>query len=193
MVAAGGNPWYAFTVMEKAVMMNIEQKKAIVAEVAEVAERAPSAIAVEYSGLNVAEMTELRRSARAAGIYLKVVRNTLARRALEGTRFDCMRDELVGPLLLAFANDEPGSAAKVIRDFSKTNEKLVVKLISLDGRLLAAADLEKVASIPSLDQARAMLLGLLQAPMGKFLRVLSEPQAKFARLVAARRDQQKAA
>ena len=101
-------------------MMNIEQKKAIVAEVAEVAERAPSAIAVEYSGLNVAEMTELRRSARAAGIYLKVVRNTLARRALEGTRFDCMRDELVGPLLLAFANDEPGSAAKVIRDFSTT-------------------------------------------------------------------------
>ena len=174
-------------------MLNLEQKKAIVSEVAEVAEKAPSAIAAEYTGLNVAEMTELRQTARAAGIYLKVVRNTLARRALEGTRFECMRDELVGPLLLAFSNEEPGSAAKVIRDFAKSNEKLVVKLISLDGKLLLATDLEKVASIPSLDQARAMLLGLLQAPLGKFVRVLNEPGAKFARVLAARRDQQQAA
>ena len=173
--------------------MNIEQKKAIVSEVAKVADTAPTAIAAEYIGLNVAEMTELRRSARAAGVYLKVVRNTLARRALEGTKFDCMREELTGPLLLAFSNEEPGSAAKIIRDFSKTNEKLVVKLISLDGKLLAASDLERVANIPSLEQARSMLLGLLQAPMGKFVRLLAEPEAKFARLLAARRDQQQAA
>ena len=173
--------------------MNIEQKKAIVDEVAKIAGNAPTAIAAEYIGLNVAEMTELRRSARAAGVYLKVVRNTLARRALEGTKFDCMREELTGPLLLAFSNEEPGSAAKIIRDFSKNNEKLVVKLISLDGRLLAASDLERVANIPSLDQARSMLLGLLQAPMGKFLRLLSEPEGKFVRLLAARRDQQQAA
>lgn len=173
--------------------MNIEQKKAIVTEVAEIAGNAPTAIAAEYIGLNVAEMTELRRSARAAGVYLKVVRNTLARRALEGTKFDCMREELTGPLLLAFSNEEPGSAAKIIRDFSKSNEKLVVKLISLDGKLLAASDLERVANIPSLEQARSMLLGLLQAPMGKFLRLVSEPEAKFARLLAARRDQQQVA
>ncbi len=184
----------AVTVMEETVVsLNLEQKKAIVSEVAAIASEAPSAIAAEYIGLNVAEMTQLRRSAREADIYLKVVRNTLARRALEGTRFDCMREELVGPLLLAFSNDEPGSAAKVIRDFAKGNDRLVVKLISLDGKLLDAADLDRVANIPSLDQARAMLLGLMQAPMGKFVRVLSEPQGKFARLLAARRDQQQAA
>ena len=173
--------------------MNLEQKKAIVIEVAEVAESAPTAIAAEYAGLTVAELTDLRRSARAAGIYLKVVRNTLARRALAGTKFDCMRDSLKGPLLLAFSNAEPGSAAKVIRDFTKNNVKLVVKLISLDGKLLAASDLERVANIPSLNAARSMLLGLLQAPMAKFLRLLSEPEAKLARLLAARRDQQQAA
>ena len=170
--------------------LNIEQKKAIVTEIAGLAEKAPSAIAAEYTGLNVAEMTMLRQSARRAGIHLKVVRNTLARRAFEGTRFDCMRDALVGPLLLAFSNDEPGSAAKVFRDFSRDNDKLVVKLIALDGKLLNAADLEKVASIPSLDQARSMFLGLLQAPLARIVRVLSEPEAKFARLLAARRDQQ---
>lgn len=173
--------------------MKIEQKKAIVDEVAKIAGNAPTAIAAEYIGLNVAEMTELRRSARAAGVYLKVVRNTLARRALEGTKFDCMREELTGPLLLAFSNEEPGSAAKIIRDFSKSNEKLVVKLISLDGKLLTASDLERVANIPSLDQARSMLLGLFKAPMGKFLRLLSEPEAKFVRLLAAKRDQKQAA
>lgn len=174
-------------------MLTLERKKAIVSEVAEVAAKAPTAIAAEYTGLNVAEMTQLRKSAREAGIYLRVVRNTLARRALEGTRFDCMREELVGPLLLAFSNEEPGSAAKVIRSFSKGNDKLVVKLIAVDGKLRPASDIEQLASLPSLDEARAMLLGLLQAPMGRFVRVLSEPEAKFARLLGARRDQQQAA
>ena len=170
--------------------LTLEQKQAVVAEVAAAAAAAPAAIAAEYSGLNVAEMTELRRSARDAGIYLKVVRNTLSRRALEGTQFDCMRDTLTGPLLLAFSNEEPGSAAKVIRNFAKENEKLVVRLIALDGRLLDSTEIERVANLPSLDQARSMLLGLLQAPLGKFLRVLSEPEAKLLRLLDARRDQQ---
>lgn len=170
--------------------LTLEQKQAVVAEVAAVAAAAPAAIAAEYSGLNVAEMAELRRSARDAGIYLKVVRNTLARRALEGTQFDCMRDTLTGPLLLAFSNEEPGSAAKVIRTFAKENEKLVVRLIALDGQLLDSTEIERVANLPSLDQARSMLLGLLQAPLGKLLRVLSEPEAKFLRLLDARREQQ---
>ncbi len=170
--------------------LTLEQKQAVVAEVAAVAAAAPAVIAAEYSGLNVAQMTALRRSARDAGIYLRVVRNTLARRAFEGTQFDCMRSTLTGPLLLAFSNDEPGSAAKVIRDFAKENEKLVVRLISLDGRLLDSAEIESVANLPSLDQARSMLLGLLQAPLGKFLRVLSEPEAKLLRLLDARREQQ---
>ena len=170
--------------------LTLEQKQAVVAEVAAVAAAAPALIAAEYSGLNVAQMTALRRLARDAGIYLRVVRNTLARRAFEGTQFDCMRSTLTGPLLLAFSNDEPGSAAKVIRDFAKENEKLVVKLISLDGRLLDSAEIESVANLPSLDQARSRLLGLLQAPLGKVLRVLSEPEAKLLRLLDARREQQ---
>lgn len=173
--------------------LNLEQKKVIVGEIAEVAEQAPSAIAAEYIGLSVAEMTELRQNARNAGIYLRVVRNTLARRALEGTKFDCMREGLIGPLILAFSNEEPGSAARVIRDFAKDNEKLVAKLVSLDGNLLEAADLDRLASMPNLDEGRAMLLGLLQAPMSKMVRTLAEPGGKFARLLAARRDEQQAA
>ncbi|MFQ5660542.1 MAG: 50S ribosomal protein L10 [Gammaproteobacteria bacterium] len=173
--------------------LNLEQKKAIVNEVADMAAKAPTAIAAEYTGLDVTDMTHLRQSAREAGIYLKVVRNTLARRALADTKFDCMRDGLVGPLLLAFSNDEPGSAARVIRDFARSNNKLVVKLIAIEGKLLDNTEIERIADIPSLDQARAMFLGLLQAPLGKFVRLLSEPQAKFARLLAARRNQQQAA
>ncbi len=173
--------------------LTLEAKKAIVTKIAEVAAEAPSAIAAEYIGLTVTEMTELRKTAREAGIYLKVVRNTLARRALVDTRFECMRNDLFGPLLLAFSNDEPGSAARVIRDFAKTNNKLVVKLVALDGKLLEASDIERLANLPSLEQARSMFLGVLQAPLGKFVRVLAEPEAKFVRLLAAQRDKQQAA
>ena len=173
--------------------LSLEAKKVIVSEIASVAAEAPSAIAAEYIGLTVAEMTELRKTAREAGIYLKVVRNTLAQRAFENTNFECMRDGLVGPLLLAFSNEEPGSAARVIRNFAKGNEKLVVKLVALDGKLLEASELERLANLPSLEQARGMLLGVLQAPVAKFLRVLAEPEAKLVRLIAARRDQQQAA
>jgi large subunit ribosomal protein L10 len=175
------------------VSLTLEQKKAIVSEIAEVAATSPSAIAAEYIGLNVAEISQLRQSAREAGIYLKVVRNTLAKRALADTNFDCMRESLVGPLLLAFSNEEPGSAAKVIRDFRKENEKLVVKLVSTDGKLLDASALDSLANLPTLDGARSMLLGTLKAPMGKLVRVIAEPEAKFARLLAAKRDQQQAA
>ena len=173
--------------------LTLEQKQAIIAEVAAVAAKAPTAIAAEYSGLTVGQLTQLRQTARKSGIFLKVVRNTLARRALEGTPFECMRDGLVGPLLLAFSGEEPGAAAKIIRDFSKANDKLVVKLVAMDGRLLAASDIDRVANLPTLDQARSIFLGVLKAPLGKFVRVLAEPEAKFARVLAARRDQQQAA
>ena len=169
--------------------LNIDAKKAIVEEVANVAAEAPSAIAAEYIGLTVAEMTKLRVAAREAGVYLKVVRNTLARRAFENSNFDCMRDELVGPLVYAFSNEEPGSAARVIRDFTKENDKLVVKLVALDGQLLDASELGRLASMPSQDEARAMLLGLLSAPMGKFVRTVNEVPSQFARVLAAKRDQ----
>ena len=109
--------------------LTLEAKKAIVDEVNSIAAEAPSAIAAEYIGLTVTEMTELRKAAREAGVYLKVVRNTLAKRALENTQFECMRESLVGPLLLVFSNNEPGSAAKVVRDFAKSNDKLAVKLV----------------------------------------------------------------
>jgi large subunit ribosomal protein L10 len=170
------------------VSLNLDAKKAIIEDVANVAAEAPSAIAAEYIGLTVAEMTELRNSAREAGVYLRVVRNTLARKAFENTNFECMRDGLVGPLVLAFSNDEPGSAARVVRDFAKDNDKLVVKLVVLEGELLEPSQLEKLASMPSLDEARAMLLGLLSAPLGTFVRTLAEPPAKLARVLAAQRD-----
>ena len=151
-----------------------------------VAATAPSAIAAEYIGLTVTELTELRNAAREAGVYLKVVRNTLARRALENTQFECMRDNLVGPLLLVFSNDEPGSAAKVVRNFAKGNEKLEVKLISLDGNLLEPSEITKLANLPSLDEARSMLLGLLSSPLTKFVRTISEPPSKFARVLGSK-------
>ncbi len=173
--------------------LTLDAKKAIVENIANVAAEAPSAIAAEYIGLTVAEMTELRNAAREAGVYLKVVRNTLARRALENTQFECMRDGLVGPLLLAFSNDEPGSAARVVRDFAEGNNKLVVKLVALDGALLEPSELDRLASMPSLDEARAMLLGLLSAPLVKFVRTVAEPPAKFARVLAAQRDKQQVA
>jgi large subunit ribosomal protein L10 len=175
------------------VSLNLDAKKAIVEEVANVAAEAPSAIAAEYIGLTVADMTKLRSAAREAGVYLKVVRNTLARRALENSGFECMRESLVGPLVYAFSNDEPGSAARVIRDFAKENDKLVVKLVALDGQLLEPSELGRLASMPSQDEARAMLLGLLSAPLGTFVRTIAEPPAKFARVLAAQRDKQQAA
>jgi len=172
------------------VGLTLDAKKAIIEEVNSIATEAPSAIAAEYIGLTVTEMTELRNAAREAGVYLKVVRNTLARRALENTQFECMRDNLVGPLLLVFSNNEPGSAAKVVCNFAKDNKKLAVKLISLDGNLLEPSEISKLASLPSLDEARATLLGLFNSPLTKFVRTLSEPTAKFARALGAQRDKQ---
>ncbi|MAJ91802.1 MAG: 50S ribosomal protein L10 [Legionellales bacterium] len=168
--------------------LTLEAKKAIVEEVNNIAAEAPSAIAAEYIGLTVTEMTELRNAARQAGVYIKVVRNTLARRALENTQFECMRESLVGPLLLVFSNDQPGSAAKVIRDFAKSNDKLAVKLVSLNGNLLEASEISKLADLPSLEEARAMLLGLLSSPLTKLVRTISEPPAKLARVLGTQRD-----
>ena len=170
--------------------LTLDAKKAIVEEVNSIAAVAPSAIAAEYIGLTVAEMNELRNAAREAGVHIKVVRNTLARRALENTQFECMRDNLVGPLLLVFSNDEPGSAAKVVRNFAKSNEKLEVKLVSLDGNLLEPSEINKLANLPSLDEARSMLLGLLSSPLTKFVRTISEPTSKFARVLGSKRDKQ---
>ena len=173
--------------------LTLEAKKAIVSEVAGVAAKAPSAIAAEYSGITVEDMTRLRQSARAEGVYLRVIRNTLARRALENTKFDCMRDGLVGPLLIAFSDNEPGSAAKIIRDFAKANDKLVVKLVVLDGKLLQPSDIETLAALPSRELAVSMLMGVMQAPVTKLALTLAEPHARLVRTIAAIRDKKQAA
>ena len=173
--------------------LNLEAKKAIVEEVAEVAGNSPSAVAAEYSGLTVSDMTELRQSARDAGVYLRVVRNTLARRALEDTNLVCMREGLVGQLVLAFSKDEPGAAAKVVRDFVKKNDKLVVKLVALEGKLLQPSDIDALASLPSKEQAISMLMGMMTAPVVMLVRTLTEPHTKLVRTVKAVADQKQAA
>ena len=173
--------------------LTLENKKAIVAEVAEVAGSAYSAIAAEYHGLAVGKMTQLRANARESGVYLRVVRNTLARRALQGTDFECMQDGLTGPLLLAFSQEDPGAAARVISDFAKENDKLVVKLVSISGKLLGAGEIDRLAKMPTKDQAISMLMAVMKAPVEKFVRTLAEPHAKLTRTVAAVRDQKQQA
>ena len=170
--------------------LRLEDKKTFVKEVNAVAGDALSAVAAEYRGLTVAEMTELRREARNAGVYLRVVKNTLAKRAIEGTEFECMSDTLKGPLLLAFAKEDPGAAARVIKDFAKEHEALKAVSLSAGGQLMPASDLSKLADLPTLDQARAMLLGVLVAPMSQLARTLAEPPAMLARTLSARGAQE---
>ena len=135
--------------------LRLEDKKQFVTEVNAVAEDSVTAVAAEYRGLSVAEMTELRKEARNAGVYMRVVKNTLARRAVEGTEFECMKDTLKGPLLLAFAKDDPGAAARVIKDFAKEHDALKAVSLSTGGQLLPASELATLADLPTLDQARA--------------------------------------
>ena len=173
--------------------LNLEDKKALVAEVAEVASKAHSVVAAEYRGLTVGQMTELRARARKQGVYMRVVKNTLARKALAGTSFESVGPKLRGPLVLAFSKDDPGAAARVVKDFAKAHEKLVATLVSLGGQVLPAAELDKVASLPTREQALSMLLGVLKAPMQKLVGTLAAPAAKLARTVAAIRDQKQSA
>ena len=172
--------------------LRLEDKKALVKEVNAVAGDSVTAVAAEYRGLSVGEMTELRKEARNAGVYMRVVKNTLARRAVEGTEFECMQETLKGPILLAFAKDDPGAAARVIKDFAKEHDALQAVSLSAGGQLLPASDLNKLADLPTLDQARAMLLGVLNAPMGQLVRTLAEPSAMLARTMNARGQQEAA-
>jgi len=173
--------------------LNLEDKKALVAEVAAVAQKAQSVVAAEYRGLTVSQMTELRAKARKQGVYMRVVKNTLARKALAGTSFETVGPKLKGPLVLAFSKDDPGAAARVVKDFAKAHEKLVATLVSLGGQVLPGGDLEKVASLPTREQALSMLLGVLKAPITKLAGTLAAPASKLARTVAAVRDQKQAA
>ena len=173
--------------------LNLEDKKALVAEVAAVAQKAQSVVAAEYRGLTVGQMTELRAKARKQGVYMRVVKNTLARKALAGTSFESVGPKLKGPLVLAFSKDDPGAAARVVKDFAKSNEKLVATLVSLGGQILPGAQLDKVASLPTREQALSMLLGVLKAPVQKLVGTLAAPASQLARTLAAVRDHKQAA
>ncbi|MFA7443913.1 MAG: 50S ribosomal protein L10 [Lysobacteraceae bacterium] len=159
--------------------LNLTQKKEVVAELAAVAASAHSLVAAEYAGTTVSQMTAMRKQARESGVYLRVVKNTLAARAVAGTEFECVKDALVGPLLYAFSTEEPGAAGRLIKEFSKGNDKLQAKVVSMAGKLMPGTDLDLLASMPTRDEALAMLA-----------RVLSEPAAMFARAIKAVADQQ---
>ena len=159
--------------------LNLSQKQEVVAELADVAAKAHSLVAVEYAGTTVSQMTAMRKKARETGVYLRVVKNTLASRAVAGTEFEVVKDSLVGPLLYAFSTEEPGAAGRLIKEFAKGNDKLQAKVVAMGGQQYPATHVEVLASLPTRDQALAMLA-----------RVLAEPAAMFARAVKAVADQQ---
>jgi large subunit ribosomal protein L10 len=173
--------------------LKLENKQAIVAEVAEAAGKAMSAVLADYRGLTVTQMTQLRAKARQSGVYVKVVRNTLARRAVKGTEFECLDTALVGPTLLAFSLEDPGSAARLLKDFAKDFEKLEVKAVSIGGALMGADQLDRIATLPTRAEALATLMAVMKAPIGKLTRTLNEVPGKLVRTFAAIRDQKQAA
>lgn len=173
--------------------LRLDDKIAVVEEVSAIAAKAHSAVAAEYRGISVGQLTQLRKTARASGVYLRVVKNTLARRAVKGTEFECMQAGLVGPLILAFSLEDPGAAGRLIADFSKQNDKLVVKLVAIGGKEYGPAELDRLAKLPTKEQAIGILMGTMKAPIEKFVRTLAEPHAKLVRTIAAVREQKEAA
>jgi large subunit ribosomal protein L10 len=167
--------------------LNLEQKKAVVSEVSGAITDAQAAVLAEYRGLTVAQMTELRKQAREAGVFFRVVKNTLARRAVDGSDFACLQDELVGPLAFA-ASSDPVAVAKVLSQFAKDNEKLVIKSGAMGGKVISLAEVQALAKLPSREELLATLLGTMQAPVAKFVRTLNEVPTKFVRALAAVRD-----
>ena len=159
--------------------LNLTQKQEVVAELSEIAAKAHSLVAAEYAGTTVEQLTAMRKKARETGVYLRVVKNTLASRAVAGTEYECVQDALVGPLLYAFSTEEPGAAGRLIKEFAKGNDKLQAKVVAMGGQQYPASHVEVLASLPTRDQALAMLA-----------RVLAEPAAMFARAVKAVADQQ---
>jgi large subunit ribosomal protein L10 len=172
--------------------LRLEDKKVVVAEVNAVAAKALSVVGAENRGLTVTQMTDLRAKARKQGVYLRVVKNTLARKAVAGTPFECIGPALKGPIVLAFSNDDPGAAARIVKAFAKDNDKLVTTLISLGGLLLKPADIDRVASMPTRMQALSQLLGVMKAPIAKFVGTLAAPNSKLVRTLAAVLEAKKA-
>lgn len=172
--------------------LNLEQKKAVVADVGTQVADAQAIVLAEYRGLGVTEMTKLRVEARKSGVYLRVLKNTLVRRAVEGTPFSGLASEMVGPLVFGISAD-PVAAAKVMNDFAKANEKFVIKAGGMRNQVLDAKGVQALATMPSREELLAKLLGTMQAPVAKFVRTLNEVPTKFVRGLAAVRDQKQAA
>lgn len=168
--------------------IGLEAKKQIVSEVNDVASEALSAVVAEYRGLTVADMTTLRNKARDNGVYLRVVRNTLAKLAVEGTDFVCMKEEFTGPVICAFSKDEPGSAARLLKEFSKEYESMNVTALSIGGKLLGADQINAVASLPTHDEALAQLMSVMNGPITKLTRTLNDVPGRLVRVVAAVKD-----
>lgn len=172
--------------------LQLEQKQAIIAEVNAAAGNALSAVVADHRGVSVADMTDLRRRARESGVTLRVVRNTLLKRAVAGTDYECLADVATGPTMLAFSNDDPGSAARLLKEAVREIEKLDVKAVSIGGQLFDARDIDRVATLPTRDEAIAMLMSVMQAPVAKFVRTLIEVPGKLTRTLAAVRDSKEA-
>lgn len=171
--------------------LNLTSKKAVVAEVNEVASSALALVATEYHGLTVEHLTALHAQARNSGVYLRVVKNTLAKRALAGTDFDNVEERLVGPLILAFSMEDPGAAARLWRDFFKENDKLdknIVKFLSVSGEVLPGKELDRLAKMPTKEEALSLLMACMRAPVEKLARTLNEVPGKLVRTVEAIRQ-----
>lgn len=169
--------------------LNLEDKKAIVADVNETASNAVSLVIADARGVNVVDLTELRKQARENNVDLRIVKNSLAKRAFQGTDFECIESALAGPSLFGFSMDDPGAAARLFKDFAKTNEKFEVKALSISGQLLEKEQLDVLASLPTLEQALGQLVSVMIAPVTKLVRTLNEVPTKVTRVVAAVRDQ----
>lgn len=172
--------------------LQLEQKQTIVADLNAAAGHALSAVVADHRGVTVAEMTDLRRRARESGVYLRVVRNTLLKRAVVGTDYECLADVATGPTMLAFSYEDPGSAARLLKQAARDIRELDVKAVSIGGQLLSADEIDRVASLPTRDEAVAILMSVIQAPVGKLVRTLVEVPGKLTRTLAAVRDAKEA-
>jgi large subunit ribosomal protein L10 len=175
------------------VAIRLEDKQQIVSEVNQAASSALSAVLADYRGVTVEEMTALRKSARDNKVYLRVVRNTLLKRAVVDTEFECIQEVLVGPTILALSQEDPGAAARVLKDFAKENDDFEIKALSIGGKLMDANQLDVLAKLPTLDQARSILMSVMLAPVTKLARTMNEVPSKVTRAVAAVRDQKQEA
>ena len=165
--------------------LNIGEKKDVVKEISEIASTAQSAVAAEYRGLTVTELSALRSNARELGVYVKVVKNSLAKIAIKDTSFECMDPSLKGPLILAFSKEDLGSAAKLANDFKKYNKLLKPVVVAVNGELVDVAKLSQIAALPNKDQAISMLMAVMKLPIEKFVRTLAAPNVKLVQTLSA--------